>query len=116
MKNLLALLLLIAVGSPAHASYVSTYQEMRSLSTEVADTYIRGIGEGIMSGNALAAQRGAGFYCQPKNLVLDPSNYHQILMDQVQDMNSRNTPLEDVPVSLILLLGLIRTFPCSTPN
>ncbi len=116
MKSLFALLLLIAVAAPADASYVSTYQEMRRLSAEVSDTYLRGIGEGIMSGNALASQRGSGFYCQPNNLVLDPSNYHQILMDQVEHMDSRGTSLEGVPVSLVLLLGLMRTFPCSAPN
>ena len=121
MKYLLYVLVLLFVP-PASASTISGYYLLKKADTTLSDWYIRGIGEGLMSANALANHQGAPIYCQPGNLELTSGNYHQILEDQIKFMSElkefsgKRSELETRPVSWALMFGLMRTFPCKGKN
>jgi len=75
-------------------------------------SYIYGVGVGYRCANAdLVVRNHPMLYCSPKKLALDASNYIDILNREIQ--NSINKYTINMPVELILLEGLQKTFPCS---
>ena len=83
------------------------YERLKN--TESFKVYIDGVGTGYSW--ALAYLRGTGakgFYCPPPKLVITQENYLSILAEGMKEKNISN----DTRIEFILLLGLIKTFPC----
>lgn len=81
-------------------------------SSEQFKIYINGVGIGFSWSNSILERRGAQqLYCQPAKLSLGPENYQNILDNEINDTTNLYKP--DTPIELILLLGLVRTFPCN---
>lgn len=75
------------------------------------DFFINGLGTGMgFSQVALEARGQPRLYCTPKRLSLTSENYKNILDEQIKITGDKVSP--DHLVSLYLLLGLSRTFPC----
>ena len=84
------------------------------LSTNGADGFLmtlKGMLDAFGTANAVLVVRGqAPLYCEPDSLVLTHENAAQILASEMKV--TRRIP--NAPLSLVLLDGLKRTFPCST--
>ncbi|MEN6509790.1 MAG: hypothetical protein ABFD63_13580 [Smithella sp.] len=73
--------------------------------------YLKGVGEGLEWANEELAARGSkALYCKPQKEVVDLEQYSEILNREVTE-NAREL-IDDMPVGLILLNGLIKSFPC----
>lgn len=71
--------------------------------------YVRGVLDGINWSNTLLLyEKKQPIFCPPENLGLNTNNALQILNDEIKSKNSKSTEL----VSMLLLFGLQRTFPC----
>lgn len=70
---------------------------------------LMGMEDGFGTANvALIVERKKPLYCQPEGLALNPQNTLRILDEEVKRTNRG----PDAPLSLVLLDGLKRTFPC----
>jgi hypothetical protein len=109
---------------PAGVS-VTKYREMMAHqpgSSERAsmEVYVRGLGDRISWAQALVAKRLYGpLYCVPNNLALGTENYVDILNRQISQELTRagqsgvpSSFVEQEYISVVLLRGLLDTFPC----
>ena len=79
--------------------------------TKEFSLYLKGVGEGLEWANEELAARGSkALYCKPQKEVVDLEQYSEILNREVTE-NAREL-IDDMPVGLILLNGLIKSFPC----
>ncbi|OAM79653.1 hypothetical protein A3840_02830 [Devosia elaeis] len=108
MRLLLIAMSMVAItANEAHALSYSTYVASRE--DELGKVVLRSIGSGIEWANVQAGVTlGKQLYCPPENVVLNESNYDQIMTDFVHD----NTDYGDGEVELALLHALMETFPC----
>ena len=77
--------------------------------------YIQGLGDGFIVANIASRTDGKGpLFCPPRNLSLNLENYKSILDDEIEQQSKVQTAdvLEQAPISVLLLSGLQRTFPC----
>ena len=90
---------------------VPQYEEIKN--SQPFKSYIKGIEEGYSWANVfLEGAKQTPLYCQPKQMVVEPENSIRILDRQISIMRESNYLKPDTPVEPLLLLGLIRTFPC----
>lgn len=78
--------------------------------------YVVGLGEGIFWANVFGEVKNkARLYCPPEKLALDGHNYLDILDGEIKAQSSRLTAaeLEEQPLGDMLVMGLIKTFPCT---
>jgi hypothetical protein len=106
-------MLIGAVNEASAASFpLRLYEELKK--DKSFDIWIAGIGEGYLVANAALASRNQPMlYCHPGKLTLMYTNYRNILDEEVK----RAQPVPyypDMPLSMILLYGLQKTFPCSS--
>ena len=100
MKNK-SLIILIALSflcsiKPTYAITVKEYELVKKADLDWTEDYINAVGVGIFWSNAMLwEQEKQRLYCSPSKLSL----------------NGGYT--KESPVEMILLFGLIRTFPCS---
>lgn len=108
MKVLFTFLVSFFLLSPAFADVqVKDYEALKN--TEDFKTYIGGIGNGYSWANAyLISKKGKEFYCAPPKLALTQENYLSILRDGIKEKHIS----KDDYIEMILLLQLIKTFPC----
>ena len=76
--------------------------------------YVMGIGQGISWANSVAEKKGAPLYCPAPKLAMNGSNYLGILDEMIDTVASKKTAkeLDELPVAMLLLMGLEETFPC----
>ena len=74
-------------------------------------TYITGVGVGTTWANTELQSRGQPpLYCLPGKLVLETQNYMRILQGSIE--KHKDIIKLDTPVEMLLLEGLMETFPC----
>ena len=72
-------------------------------------TYLSGVHEGFtMSNYFLSNNGGSRMYCPPPNLLLNNTNYKQLIDAEVKAIGA--TP--DLPISSMMLVALRNAFPC----
>lgn len=106
-------LVLVLVSSVAYGEItISQYRNIKEKGWQSArwfETYVAGMGHGFMAMNAvLELDKQKPVYCEPRNLALQAANYLMILDEELAIASLS----ERAPISLPLLFGLIRTFPC----
>ena len=93
---------------PCFGSYASVW---------LGEGVCRGVGErGFSSANVFGEVKNkARLYCPPEKLALDGHNYLDILDGEIKAQSSRLTAaeLEEQPLGDMLVMGLIKTFPCT---
>jgi hypothetical protein len=115
---IVATFLFMMFTGPLHAQF--TVKDYRELSTDdtgklLIKTYVRGLGEGMMMANLEAGKKNAPLYCAPRNLVVNPDNYLNILERQIKELEVNGMPderLNALALSIPLMMGLKKTFPC----
>ena len=71
--------------------------------------YVKGALDGIQWSNVLLIDNNKEpLYCQPNNFGLGTSNAIQIIDHEIKSM----PPKKDLQISLLLLFGLQKAFPC----
>jgi hypothetical protein len=116
MKKLLILLFSILIS---FNSYSEIYYGEYNKNPSNYDDYVNGLqlgmswyGVAIMDENPSAKR-----YCKSGVMELELNNIHTIINSQVErfinDRGLDQATIDDVPISLILLMGLEFTFPCN---
>ena len=73
--------------------------------------YLQGVGAGLGWSNAYLVERGqAKLFCAPEKVPLQVENYFYIIEKKLE---STAVSYRDVPVEIVLLDGLIESFPCN---
>ena len=105
MKSL-AVLLIISSALYAEIPY-SAYNKVKD--KQYFKDYIGAVGMGYSWSNIFNENiHGTKLYCSPSNLALETSNYVSILRNEINNTSYK----EDSPIEMILMYGLIKTFPC----
>jgi len=95
---------------------VAMYEEVSKAHDPKLDKIIMmnltGLGQGIEWYNTMA--KDSKLYCTPSQLTLGVSNYEDILNRQIKGLRmvDPDYDTDSLPLGLVLLQGLIRTFPC----
>lgn len=85
----------------------------RIKNTSELNNYLEGLGRGYTWANSRVEINGSTpLFCPPSKLPITLSNYSQILEKEAADSNSNGSNL-GTPIELLLLDGLIHTFPCN---
>ena len=113
-KFVMAAVLVVGCTTPSWASMSANYAlEMLDSGdrekAEIVKLYIRGIEQGFVLANGKIEERGDRLlYCQPRTLA--------VAVEQLIDILRRNIAgrprAGDFPVSMMLLEGLEKMFPC----
>lgn len=110
---------LTMMASQAGAIDMATYAQLKEASEDSMQIYITGIGEGILAANQqLISKDRRPLYCQPGQLSLNTKNYGDIfekqldIIERMLEKAGKKSELSTWPVALILVLGLVETFPC----
>jgi hypothetical protein len=109
-KVCVVLPLLMSVGRAGAQNFeLKDYAAIRAASG--FQEYIGGVGSGFSWANAWLKEtrNQPPLYCVPAKLALSRENYLDILDRQVREHGDRRA---DTPVALMLLDGLVETFPC----
>lgn len=77
--------------------------------------YLSGLSHGLEWSNAM--NKDNPLYCQPGKLALTTSNYVNLLNDEIilhrnYALKDPTYSVDDKPLGLILLRGVMNTFPC----
>ena len=82
---------------------------------EITKNYVRGLGEGILEANTQATLKGIPLYCQPEKLALTTENYIDMIDRQIETAKRyhKDEELRELGISMLLMLQLLETFPCS---
>jgi hypothetical protein len=112
---------MLAVLTPGARADVNVKLYRQSLSNggadqAMAEAYITGAGLALEAANAeLRNRHQSPLFCSPDKLALNSENYRSIV-DAWITKRSRILPvdqMEQIPVYLVLMHGLIDAFPCS---
>jgi|SRR5580704_4468296 hypothetical protein len=114
IKRVMCAAIALCVASGANAStlrlksYMAPEDEKQRFMNEI---YLDGLKDGLIAFNVTLAHSGAApLFCLPPDMVLTPEQSDDILMRQAK---SHPYP-DDMIVSIVLLAGLRKTFPCGT--
>lgn len=112
MKSLTLAVLVALVCKPLSADMtLQTFNETKN--KEITKAYVTGLGIGIGWANGVMEdQYGKRLYCQPGNLVLGVENYKSMIEQAAKE--AKATP--DDPIEILLIRGLVETFPCKQPK
>ena len=109
--------LLISVTALAGSS-LGEYLEGKKVSPEYAQAYIRGVGEGISSANAMVEnfEKRAPSFCPPPVLIYTDRDYDALLVQFANSSPQIDSLKTSVPA--LLFLAMKKRFPCDTrrPN
>lgn len=115
--TLVAFSALSNASQPEHGGLtVSSYLSARKLDVEESNKYIYRVAEGILAANALAEQKGSPLFCVPRGFALNASDFHQVFEEELPNFKLTKTRVEDAPVGIVLVIGLAKVFPCSSPS
>ena len=116
IKRAMCAAIALCVASSANAStlrlknYLEPEDEKQRLINEI---YLDGLKDGLIAFNVALSHTGAApLFCLPPALVLTPEQADDILMRQAK---GRPYP-DDMIVSIMLLAGLRKTYPCGEQN
>jgi len=105
MKSLTFLLIISSILY-ADISY-SEYKNIKN--KQYFKDYIGAVGIGYGWSNTFnKGIHQTELYCSPSNLALETSNYLSILRKEIEKESYK----EDASIEMILMFGLIKTFPC----
>ena len=109
MKIILFLVVVTLSTNAFCGILVKDYDKYKNL--ELTKMYITGVGEGYQWANTKLELEGSKqMFCAPRNLALNQNNYLRIMDDSLKN---KNLEIPDtMPIELLLLQMLIRTFPC----
>jgi hypothetical protein len=107
MKTALLLVTIVLTVVPAN-SFISVKDYHDYKDQELFKIYISGVGEGFLMMNSyLRSYEKPPIYCQPGKLVMNADNYINIIESEI-----KRGAKQDSIIELLLLYGLIKTFPC----
>ena len=97
----------LTVGKYLQSKYAKDKTE-----SEIIETYIAGIGQGILFGSVYSSQilRNKPLICPPTGLKITGYTALEILDDAI-----KNSPISvsDVDVSVVITVAFVKRFPCS---
>jgi len=104
--------LIITISTVSTALAEVNFKEYKAIKdTKEFKFYLKGVGEGMEWANEELTARGSKLlYCRPEKETIGIEKYSEILKREVTE-NARELS-DDMPVGLILLNGLIKSFPC----
>jgi Rap1a immunity proteins len=112
IKRIIGAAIALCVASSASAStlrlknYIAPEDDHQRLLNAM---YLDGLKDGLIAVNVVLPRTGAApLFCLPPTLVLTPEQADDILM---REAKSHSYP-DDMIVSIVLLAGLRKTFPC----
>ncbi len=112
IKRVMCAAIVLCVASNANAAtlrlknYMAPEDEKQRMLNAV---YLDGLKDGLIAFNIVLPRSGAApLFCLPPTLALTPEQADDILM---REAKSRPYP-DDMIVSIVLLAGLRKTFPC----
>ena len=107
---ILVLIIIISFVSPACSEV--TFKDYETVkNTKEFRLYLGGIGEGIAWSNmVLDLRQSKKIFCQPSKSSINVENLLDILKKEI-DENGK-TFKGDTPLGLILIRGLVSTYPC----
>jgi hypothetical protein len=109
--TLLAVMLMIVIASALPARAEIRVGEYEKLQGDSLNLYISGVGVGYLWANAMIKKSGQPLlYCQPREFTATGETYKNILDKEISANKDMYTL--DIPIELILLRGLQKTFPC----
>ena len=98
---------------------VKLYKQYKNSSDKIlrdgAESYINGVGKGIFWANIVTQVdngKGKGLYCQPDKLALHAENYLDFVEREIEFQKKENLLNDDDNIELLLVMHLIRIFPC----
>lgn len=97
--------------------YLDDYEKINKSSKVVLNQealislIVEGIGNGILTANM---ELKSQIFCPPLDMAINRDNYVRIMDDEILRLKEKKSDLSDLPLSIVLLWGLIETFPC--PN
>lgn len=113
----ITLVLLTLVVLPARADMlVRSYLDEAEHHSDRVKVYVRGQGDAYLWTNVELHRRGlAPLFCQPANVALTSDALMQMLDAQLQREKAQMPAeaLAQMPLGLVLLDGLMTTFPCT---
>ena len=105
-------LCLVSVNCWAELTYRElqhTYEKATADTTVTQDYYLLGLYEGVKATNlASLMQNKKPLYCKPPAFELNPNDIKSI----IKTAHETYDPTGTVPVSYLLFIGLMQTFPC----
>ncbi len=111
-KICIAIMMLFLSATAANAEFsLDEYGQIRgdAVKMDIITTYINGVGVGFgWADTYMSENAGLHIFCQPEDLSLNASNMVDILDREIKRFEYTG----NIPIELILLLGLIQTFPC----
>lgn len=109
---IISLYLLISSNPAIAAMTLETYeQKYKSKDDSYVKLYLSGVGSGYEYMNLyLLVNKMPPVYCAPDNLPLTGDNYLNILDKTIEQSRKQISP--NVKIELLLLQGLMKTFPC----
>ncbi|MGB6210176.1 hypothetical protein [Pseudomonas mandelii] len=97
---------------------VETYNALNKSDPGQLLTYLSGIGNGYGWSNAYLTEwrKTPAMFCEPDKLALNGENFKDILEAEIKRSYHPETEEDKTnnPIELLLLMGLIKTFPCDT--
>lgn len=109
-----AMMSVISGGANAGLSY-KLFTENKN-QADVKD-YVRGVGEGIVWMHAYhktkggtASSGGDVYFCPPERMVLNTENYFDLIERGAAEVSVGTRA--SMPVEMLLIFGLVKTFPC----
>ena len=98
---------------------VDLYEKYKSSNNEdirdAAESYINGVGKGIFWTNIMVQVKNGkekGLYCQPDELALHAENYLDFVEREIKFQKEKNDLSKDDNIELLLIMHLMRIFPC----
>jgi hypothetical protein len=102
---------------PLHWNTVGHFEEARRSKSgdDTMKVYLAGIGDAFLLANVeLESAKVSPLFCQPPALALNADNYLAILESSMKEKGLPNGSANDeLPVVVVLLSGLKKTFPCA---
>jgi hypothetical protein len=112
IRRLVIALMLIGVASSANAATIPLkgYKSPKNADEKAfMQMYLDGVREGIVELNVVMRAEGRQpLFCLPGKLALTVEQAEDIMMRQAQKMTDSDTS----PIGLLLIEGLMDTFPC----
>jgi hypothetical protein len=95
---------------------VKDYRQQMSLADRrMLEIHMAGLGTGIAWANAQAERFKTPLYCPPGKLAIQTENYIDIINRKIKESSERIPASHDhTPIVMLLLDGLMKTFPCTS--
>lgn len=111
VKGTILLIAIFFTAISVNAVSVKNYQKVKD--EEWMKSYVHGVGVGIFWANTqLESKQQSALYCAPDDLPMGRQNYLGILDGEIKRRGEES--IADRPIEPLLLLGLIKIFPCAS--